>query len=358
MNRCRWAIVGTGDVSAKFVIGLRSVPGAEAAIIASRSLERATSFAGRLGIGRAVGSYEEAAAADFDAAYIATPPSEHRDHALLFIRAGKAVLIEKPFATAVADADAIIDAARAANVFCMEGMWTWFLPAIRRARSLVAEGCIGTPRSLFASFANMTIVDPKNSLFRADLGGGVLSHRGVYPIALAVDLLGPASVISAAMTRGETGVDEEITALLRHDCGAVSTIYSGARTTADNSLVILGTGGTLRLVGPIYRPFGVEIQPANPSGRGRGELTASRMAILKEGPMVQGLRQRLDWFIRLTKNKRYVSAPYIGNGYAHEAMAVMESLGEGVIEHRLGKLRKSRMIVALMEKIRAKSVTI
>lgn len=351
MKKVRWAIVGTGEVAGKFVIGLRSTPGAVVTLAASRSADRAAAFASQLGIPAAVGGYEKAAAADVDAVYIATPPSEHRENALMFIAAGKPVLIEKPFAANAQDAQAIITAARAAKVFCMEGMWTRFLPAMKLAQAIVADGRIGAPRSLFASFATATAVDPTSSLFRPELGGGALSHRGVYPISLAMHLLGPASLLSAALTRSESGVDEEVTALLRHAIGAVSTVYAGARTTADNGLTILGTEGTMRFLGPVYRPFGIEIAPAYP--RRSGARKWDRAAIFRESPFAQVLRQRFDGGLSLFQRRLVLRAPYIGNGYCHEAIAMMEALAGGLTEHPLMPLDASLAIARLVDEIRA-----
>jgi predicted dehydrogenase len=353
IKKCRWGIIGTGAVAGKFVIGLRSTPGAEVSLVASRSAERAASFAAQLGIERSVGSYERAAA-DIDVAYIATPPSEHRDNALLFINAGTAVLIEKPFAANTADAEAIIKAAQAANVFCMEGMWTRFLPAMQLARTLVADGRIGTPRTLSASFAIANIVDPADSFFRPELGGGVLGHRGVYPISLAVDLLGPAALVSAAVATGETGVDEEARALLRHPHDAVSMIYASARTTADNDLVLMGTEGTMRLAGPIVRPFGVEIETLRP--RRRSTVRWSQKMTFGEGPLAQGLRRTLGRLKVRFGNRRFLRAPFIGNGYVNEAMAAMEALAEGRTEHALMPLKTSLAIVRLIDEIRTTSI--
>lgn len=353
--KCRWAIVGTGQMAGKFVIGLRSVPGAEVSLVASRSADRAATFAARFGVARAVGNYEDAAlATDVDIVYVATPPSEHRAHALRFIAAGKPVLVEKPFAANAADAEAIITAARAAGVFCMEGMWTRFLPAIQLARSLVAAGRIGTPRSLVASFAIAERVDPENPIFRPELGGGVMGDRGVYPVSLAFDLLGPATLVSAAVMKGETGVDEEATAVLRHSTGEVSTIYAGARTTAENRLTLMGTEGTLRLIGPIYRPFGVEIERVRP--RRRREAGWGRAATIKEGRLAQGLRQRLDGLLVHLRKRDRTAARYIGNGYAHEAMAVMDAWAEGRTEHPRMPLETTLAIVRLLDEIKATNV--
>ena len=96
MTRFRWGVFGTGAISAKFVAGLAGARDAEAAFVASRSLDRAQKFAAGMGIPRAIAGYAEAVAAGgVDAIYIATPPSEHAAHALLCIEAGIPVLVEK-----------------------------------------------------------------------------------------------------------------------------------------------------------------------------------------------------------------------------------------------------------------------
>ena len=355
MKRCRWAIVGTGEVAGKFAIGLRSVPSAEVAVIASRSIKRAESFAAQLAIPKFVGSYDEVDTTEIDAVYIATPPSEHRENALLFMAAKKPLLIEKPFAANLPDATTIVTASRSASTFCMEGMWTRFMPAMSLARKLLAEGEIGEPRCLIASFAVADIVDPSNSFFVPSLGGGVLGHRGVYPISLAFDLLGPAELVSAAVTSGATGVDEDATVVIRHRQGAISSLYASARTNSDNGLVIMGTEGALRFVGPIYRPFGIELESFQP--RRRGSVRWNWRAIAKEGALLQGLRQRLNWFPGFARKRKVIMAPYIGNGYAHEAIAMMQALEEDRSEHPLMPLDTSLAIIRLIDDIKTAGET-
>jgi predicted dehydrogenase len=354
-GKFRWAIIGTGNVAAKFAIGMRSVPGAEVSLVASRSAERAAEFARRFKISHSVGGYQKAAHADVNAAYIATPPSEHRGNAQLFLDAGKPVLIEKPLAANASEARELIDAARAAGVFCMEGMWTRFLPALAKAREIIARGDIGTPRALCATFATAETVDPANPLFRPDLGGGALGHRGVYPLSLATDLLGPAILASAIVTRGVTGVDEEASALLRHANGAMSSVYTSARTSDTNSLSVLGTEGSLRFVGPIYRPFGLSIEVVHT--RQRSVNNWGLTAILKEGPLAQGLRQWVGGAIGDRPKRDFIRAPYIGNGYAHEAMAVMEAVAKGWTEHPIMPLDASAAVARLIDEIKATSPT-
>ena len=74
----------------------------------SRSAERAAAFAATHGVARPYGSYEQLVAdPEVDVVYVASPHSEHLEHALLAIAAGKNVLIEKPIAVSAAQARTI-----------------------------------------------------------------------------------------------------------------------------------------------------------------------------------------------------------------------------------------------------------
>jgi predicted dehydrogenase len=347
LQSTRWAIFGTGEVAGKFVQALKRLPDAEVTLCTSRTDGRAQAFAQRFGIAQARTGFELRPGDDVDIVYIATPPSEHLAHALAAIGAGKAVLIEKPFAADAADARRIVEAARRAGVFCMEGLWTRFLPALATARQLLAQGAIGEVRSLWGSFAVAQKVQPGNSLFDRAAVGGALAHRGAYPLSLALDLLGPATLVAAWARIGATGVDEDVSATLLHPGGAASHIYAGLRSQADNSLVILGEAGRMTLRGPIYRPLGVSISRVRP--RGRGTPTWRATDGLKDGAFMQGLRSRLAPFLEPV---RTYAAPYAGNGYGHQAAAAMQAMREGRLEHERMSLADTLAAAELMDEIR------
>lgn len=95
----RWGIAGTGRIARDFVDGLRQVPDAQVVAVCSRSETTAKQFATQRGIPRWHGSYEALASdPDVDIVYVATPNSRHRDDTEMYLRAGKHVLCEKPFA--------------------------------------------------------------------------------------------------------------------------------------------------------------------------------------------------------------------------------------------------------------------
>lgn len=348
----RWGIFGTGQVARKFVLGLRAASGMQASIVASRNPLNAQKFAASLG-GQAASSYEAAARSEaIDAVYIATPPSEHAAHALLCLEHGKPVLIEKPFTVTSTQARTIIAAAAARNLFCMEAMWTRFLPAIQALKALVAEGAIGEPRALAGAFSAADVPDAGKALFDPARGGGALLHRGVYPLSLACHLFGPVIDISGLAHLGTTGVDEDVSLTLRHQSGALSSVQASLRAAAPLDLIVAGTAATIRVEPPIFRPFRMRItRTIARTGEGKG---GGRLEALKEGGAAQRARQQLGWAVGLLQGgTRRLSHPYAGNGYHYQAEEVRTRISAGARESNIMPLAESLHIVEVMERARA-----
>ncbi|MEL6767017.1 MAG: Gfo/Idh/MocA family oxidoreductase [Pseudomonadota bacterium] len=352
----RWAILGTGGVSRRFVLGLRALPGHQALVAASRTPENARRFAQSLGC-EAAESYEVAIGrAEVDAVYIATPPASHEALALTAIAAGKPCLVEKPIAANAAAAARIATAARGAGVFCMEALWTRFLPLMDRIRTLLAEERLGTLHSFDGAFHGAALPEGRSSLFDPGRGGGALLHRGVYPLSLARHLLGPVVELTAGGRMGATGVDEEAALLLRHASGALSTMRASIRTDGESAFVLNGTGGSLLVDAPIWRPFSARLVACHPvadSMAGGGKLEA-----LRESGLVHGLKQRagpaLSLFRQLRgKGPQRITARFEGNGYQYQAAALAAAVREGQGESSIMPLDESIEIMALVDRARA-----
>lgn len=350
----RWGIVGTGYVARKFVLGLRQSGGGTAQGVHSRTRANAASFARGLGIPHVMDSVAELAGrADIDAIYIATPPTAHLAQALDCIAAGKPVLIEKPIAASAAEARQIAEAARAAGVFCMEGLWTRFMPLTTKLAETVANGRLGEIRSFEGSFGSAEIPDPKRNLFNPALGGGALLHRGLYPLSMALHLFGPVSQIETMARIGDTGVDEESQLLLRHDSGTISFIAASLRTRLPNDMRLAGTSGSIHVDTPVYRPFRLRRTKTRP---GKGESTkVPRFSALREGDLVQGLQQRLYGLVGMLRGTRGRAEPawYAGNGYGYEAAEVARCVAEGLTESPRMPLSDSIAALAVIDTARA-----
>ena len=354
-----WAILGTGDVARKFAQGLGQLgPAAAVRVVASRDHARASRFAAACKGSVAAQSYAAAVArADVDAVYIALPPVAHEAHALAAIAAGKAVLIEKPFAPDAAAARRIAAAATAAGVFCMEAMWTRFLPLMTAVEQVLQRGEIGECRSLSGSFSLSNQPDPATSLFDPVQGGGALLHRAIYPVSLARHLLGPVIEVTARGRIGPTGVDEDCTLILRHASGALSTLTAGLRGAGRNDLLISGTHGLLRISPPVFRPFSATLSRIPPR---QGPGSGGRLAALREHPLAHRLHQMLPEALRGLASlgnpgggTRRIRRPYAGNGYHYEAAEVARMLALGQTGSLVMPLAQSIEIMDILDAARA-----
>ncbi|WP_328823290.1 Gfo/Idh/MocA family protein [Metallococcus carri] len=255
----RWGILGTGQIADAFATALREGTRQRVAAVGSRTLERAQAFGAKHGAETAYGSYAELVAdPSVDVVYVASPHSEHRDHALLAINAGKHVLVEKAFTRNVIEATEVLDAARARGVFCAEAMWARFLPHYDVVRRTVAAGTLGRLGMIVADHGQPLWPDGPARLSDPDLAGGALLDLGVYPMSFAQMLLPEATVERTTGRLTDRGVDEwSVTTLVQDGIPAICQSTMAAQTT--NSAVVAGFSARLEIDSWFYTPTTVRL---------------------------------------------------------------------------------------------------
>lgn len=255
----RWGILGTGFIAELFVTDLLG-SGHEVVAVGSRSRESAQAFAQRFGIATAHADYASLCSdADIDAVYVATPNPFHTEHALLALRSGKHVLLEKPFTMTTDDAAAVIAEAANQGLVIMEAMWTRFLPHMVRAREIVAAGAIGEVRAVEADLSQAFSPDPTHRLNDPALGGGALFDLGVYVVSLAVDFLGLPRQWSAVVDSSPTGVDGQASIVLGFDGGRQASLHVGMDHRGPMTASILGTRGRIDIDGAWHRASALRV---------------------------------------------------------------------------------------------------
>jgi predicted dehydrogenase len=252
---------------------------------------------------------------DIDVVYVATPNPLHRDHALLCLDSGKAVLCEKPFALNARQAEEIIRTARRRGLFLMEAMWSRFFPLMAKVRALVTGGAIGSVQTLVADLCIRFELDPADRRYAPHLGGGALLDLGVYPLSLASMIMGPPATISSLAHLGATGVDEQAGIVLGYDQGQISVLHCSLRVDSPVEATLLGTGGRIRL-----HPWWIRPDKLTLSVTGQADTT--------------------------------IEMPFEGNGYEFEALEVMECLRNGRLESELMPLDETLSIMRTMDAIR------
>jgi predicted dehydrogenase len=347
----RWGVMGAGEAARNFVVGLRSAANTEVAAVASRSSDRAAAFVQKLHLRCAIDHYAGMVEQPVDAIYLATPPSTHRDLALMCLRADKPVLVEKPFALDAEQAQQIADTARARSVFCMEAMWTRFLPLMRRVRRMVDAGELGTVVTIAGSFGTAG-TDPGSLVWNPSLGGGALLDRGVYPLSLVTQLLGRPADVCADAVIGSSGVDEDVACVLKYDTGALAVLHASLRARLSNDLLIVGSAGRVHVRAPIYRPTaGTAHIGATRSSSARSPMVSA----LKERGWAHALRQRALRVApeRFSGRTTMLWEPYQGNGYHYQATELMRCVVEGRTESAVMPLSESVSVMETADRIRA-----
>lgn len=248
MAQVRWGILGAGKIARQFATDIHHSPSACLHSVGARDDARARAFAAEFGIPVSHGSYEQLVSdPDVDAIYVATPHNFHLDHSLLAIRAGKAVLCEKPLTGTPGESQALVSAAREADVYLMEALWTAFLPTIRKARDWIDEGRIGDVLQVRAYLGFKAPFDARNRLWNPDLAGGAMLDVGIYPIAFNRLMIGrrPGKVRSV-IREAPTGVDAEASVILQ--TGDITSIL-GCSFLCDlvNTGRVVGTEGWIEL---------------------------------------------------------------------------------------------------------------
>lgn len=256
----RWGVLGPGGIASAFVTALQAGTQQQVVAAGSRNLERAREFASRFGGFAAYGSYEELVAdPNVDVVYVASPHSEHHEHALLALNAGKHVLVEKAFARNVREAEAIVGVARERGLFCMEAMWSRFLPHYDVIQQAVSTGVLGSLQTVIADHGQLLFPDGPERLSSPHLAGGALLDLGVYPIHFAAMLIPELTKVAAVGTRTDAGVDAQESITLTGAAGEVAVAVSTMTAQTANTAVVAGDRARLEIDGWFYQPNAVRL---------------------------------------------------------------------------------------------------
>ncbi|MDF1609768.1 Gfo/Idh/MocA family oxidoreductase [Hoeflea sp. YIM 152468] len=337
----RWGIAGTGAIAKQFASDMPLARGASLAAVCSRDPSRAQNFAGRQpGVAAFASLSEMIAAQAVDAVYIATPNMAHHRQSLDCIAAGIPVLVEKPLTASLAQAVEIQSAARSANVFVMEAMWSRYLPAIKAARAALRDGSIGTVRRLEADLAWKRDFNPHSRLFDKSQGGGALHDLGVYPISLARYFLGEPDSVSASWRAAPSGVDMSAEVRMAF-AGADARIGCSLDRNGANRMVIEGDKGVL-VIGPVFiKAQGFAIYPSR------------RLADLAQpggNALPARIRRKLFRHLPLPATTRH-GFDFPGTGLQFEIEAASNAIRQGMTRQPDNSLDDSVITLRIIETI-------
>lgn len=243
-KKIRWGIISTGRIAQQFCQDMSFVDNGELVAVGARNLETARAFANTFNIKNAYQGYQSVFDdPDVDIVYIATPHNFHFGNVRDALMAGKSVLCEKPITINSQESKQLIDLARQKNLFLMEAMWTYFLPAIIKAKQWVDEGRIGNIKHIKADFGYPMPYQLDTREYRADLAGGCLLDMGIYPIAIAHYFVKkPMRNLIVKAGFAPNGVEDDL--IILADAGDVKlNLSTSFQCKLPNAAVVIGDEG-------------------------------------------------------------------------------------------------------------------
>ena len=313
----RIGIIGAGWIAEKAAITLNGLANCEAYAIASRSIEKAETFAKQWEMKKAYGSYAELITdPDVDLVYVATPHSHHYDVTREALLSNKPCLVEKAFMANYRQAKEIVDLSRERGVFLAEAIWTRYQPAVKMVRDLISSGRVGTPRLVTATLGYS--MGDKPRIMRPDLCGGALLDLGVYALNF-VRMFFDADIVSmeSQCVKSQTGMDLTNAMSLVLSDGVLCNLQSSAACVGDNIGVIAGIDGNL-IIDNINNPQKITVN---------------------------------------THNREFVEDIHVPKqitGYEYQFVACRQALIDGLLEPREMPLEETLYIMELMDGFRKK----
>lgn len=264
----RVGIVGCGNISRQYFDSLPRLGNLELTAVADAVPAAAEAVGAAQGV--PVLGVAELLASEVDVVLNLTTPQAHAPLSIAALEAGKHVYLEKPFATSLADADAMLAASAAAGRRIGSAPDTVLGTGTQTARALIDRGDIGQPvaATAFMLSPGHESWHPAPAFYYA-VGGGPLLDMGPYYLTSLVTMLGPIVSVTAMSARpqqvrvapegapraGEqlpVEVETTVSAVLRHANGAVSTLVVSFDVVASTlpRIEVYGTEGTIAVPDP------------------------------------------------------------------------------------------------------------
>ncbi len=278
MQPLRLGIISTAGINSLTIFGVVSkIEGIIVQAVASRNLKCAEDYANKHSIPQAYGNYDEVINLPYiSCVYIPLPNFIHSEWTIKALNKGKNVLCEKPMATSLKEAKALIKTQKESGKVLMEAMHYRYHPVLQKAEEIIRGGEIGEIIEVSSSFAQwiplyklqnklsqgkiteafssffQSLPISRQTSYRSVTKEGVLWDMGCYcvdAVRWAADG-DTAKVISAEMNIMHTGIDCETKARLLFSNGVKASIYVSYKHFFPMDLRVRGSKGSLVITSP------------------------------------------------------------------------------------------------------------
>ena len=296
----RWGFIGCGEATEKKSgPAFNAVEGSHVVAVMSRNKEKAQSYAKRHGVPK---WYDDAQKLindpDVNAVYIATPPSSHATYAIMSMKAGKAVYVEKPLASSYFDCQRIIHISQETGTPCFAAYYRRYLPYFQKVKQLIDDNTIGKILNVQIRFAAPPRDLDYNStnlpwrVQRDIAGGGYFYDLAPHQIDILQYLLGSITHAKGYRTNieGLYEAEDTVSAAFQFHSGlpgSGSWCFVGHESAKTDRIEVIGDKGQICFSVFTYEPIALH------TSRGREEITVGNPRHV-QAPLIQNVVEHLQ----------------------------------------------------------------
>ncbi len=299
MKKIKWGFIGCGEAT-KYKSGpaFQKIENSEVVAVMSRKIEKAKAYAQERGIPHWYDDVQQLINdPEVNAVYIATPPSSHATYAIMAMKAGKPVYIEKPMAVTYEECCRINRISEETGVPCFVAYYRRYLPYFRKVKALIEEGAIGNVINIQIRFHQ----PPRNMDYNKEqlpwrvqaniAGGGYFYDLAPHQLDLLQETFG--CILEANGYKSNRGglysVEDTISASFQFDSGLVgsgSWCFVAHESAREDRIEVIGDKGMLCFSVYTYDPIALHTE------RGREEIHVENPVYVQQ-PLIQAVVDHL-----------------------------------------------------------------
>lgn len=295
MKTIKWGFIGCGDVTKqKSGPAFQKIKNSEVIAVMSRDAEKAKAYAQEREIKKWYDDAQELVDdPDINAVYIATPPSSHATYAIMAMKAGKDVYVEKPMAVTYEECTRINRIAQNMQRKCFVAYYRRYMPYFLKVKELALNGTIGNVINIQIRFAQPPRELDYNSAnlswrVQADIaGGGYFYDLAPHQLDLLQDMFG--YILEANGYKSNRGglyeVEDTLSACFQFDNGLVgsgSWCFVAHESAAEDRIEIIGDKGMICFSVFTYEPIALHTE------KGREEIRIENPEHVQQ-PLIQAV---------------------------------------------------------------------
>lgn len=269
MKELKWGFIGCGEVTEiKSGPAFSEVEGSTVVAVMSRTEERARTYAIKRGIPKWYTDAQELIDdPDVNAVYVATPPSSHATYAIMSMKAGKPVYVEKPLAASYEDCARINRISEETGIPCFVAYYRRCLPYFQKVKDIVNNGIIGKMVNVHVRFAvpprELDYTKQKELPWRLQpdiAGGGYFYDLAPHQLDLLQDIFGV--IVEARGIRANRGglynAEDSVSACFQFENGlpgSGSWCFVAHESAREDRIELIGDQGSVSFSVFDYAPI-------------------------------------------------------------------------------------------------------